>query len=159
MVNETTKVRRGLGFLLHETSRLMRRRFVQHARDAGLRLTRSEAAVLLHVFHAPGISQVTLANHLDIETISVVRLIDSLQAAGLIERRAHPTDRRVRTLWLTAAAGPAIERIQAIGGLVRAQALAGVPVEQHELLFDLLSVIRTNLEAVEPAEAEAEVVG
>ncbi len=161
-MSETTQVRRGLGFLLQETSRLMRRRFVQHAREAGLRLNRSEAAVLVHVFHAPGISQATLATYLDIETISVVRLIDSLQAAELIERRPHPTDRRIRTLWLTEAAGPTIVRIQAIARLVRAQALAGIPEEQHERLFDLLSVVRTNLEtAGEPADVprEAEVVG
>ena len=156
-MSETTRVRRGLGFLLQETSRLMRRRFVQRAREAGLRLKRSEAAVLLHVFHAPGISQARLANHLDIETISVVRLIDSLQAAGLIERRPHPTDRRVRTLWLTEAAGPTIIQIQAIGRLVRAQALGGIPTEQHERLFDMLSVVRTNLEATgEPVEVVAE---
>lgn len=156
-MSETTRVRRGLGFLLQETSRLMRRRFVQRAREAGLRLNRSEAAVLLHVFHAPGISQARLANHLDIETISVVRLIDSLQAAGLIERRPHPTDRRVRTLWLTEAAGPTIIQIQAIGRLVRAQALGGIPTEQHERLFDMLSVVRTNLEATgEPVEVVAE---
>jgi len=160
-MSETTQVRRGLGFLLQETSRLMRRRFVQRAREAGLRLNRSEAAVLLHVFHAPGISQATLAAYLDIETISVVRLVDSLQAAGLLERRPHPTDRRIRTLWLTKAAGPAVIQIQAIGRQVRAQALGEIPEELHEHLFDMLSVIRTNLEvAAEPAEEapEAEVV-
>ena len=161
-MNETVQVRRGLGFLLQETSRLMRRRFVQRAREAGLGLNRSEAAVLVHVFHSPGISQATLATYLDIETISVVRLIDSLQAAGLIERRAHPTDRRIRTLWLTEAAGATVVQIQAVGRLVRAQALTGIPVEQHEHLFDLLSVIRTNLEAAgEPVDLslEAETAG
>lgn len=155
-MSDTTQVRRGLGFLLQETSRLMRRRFVQRAREAGLRLNRSEASVLVHVFHAPGISQTTLANHLDIETISVVRLIDSLQSDGLIERRPHPTDRRVRTLWLTEAAGPIVSQIQGIALSVRGQALAGIPAEQHERLFDLLSVVRTNLEtAGEPAEEAA----
>lgn len=154
-MSDTVQVRRGLGFLLHETSRLMRRRFVQRAREAGLKLNRSEAAVLVHVFHAPGISLTALATELDIETISVVRLIDSLQAAGFIERRPHPTDRRVRTLWLTEAAGPVVRQIQGIALSVRAQALAGIPAEQHERLFDLLSVVRTNLEAAD-AESEAE---
>ncbi|HXT78903.1 MAG TPA: MarR family transcriptional regulator [Acetobacteraceae bacterium] len=161
-MSETAQVRRGLGFLLQETSRLMRRRFVQRAREAGLKVNRSEASVLVHVFHSPGISQATLANYLDIETISVVRLIDSLQAAGLIERRPHPTDRRIRTLWLTEAAATTVSQIQAIGRQVRAQALAGVPEEEHEYLFDLLSVVRTNLEASGepmPCAAEAEAAG
>jgi MarR family transcriptional regulator for hemolysin len=146
-MKDVFEVRRSLGFLLQETSRLMRRRFVQRAREAGLELNRSESAVLLHVFHTPGISQTALANALDVDTISVVRLIDSLQAAGLIERRPHPTDRRVRTLWLTEAAGAKIVQIKAIAGLVRGQALAGIPEAQGEQLLDLLVAIRSNLAA------------
>jgi MarR family transcriptional regulator, transcriptional regulator for hemolysin len=140
-------LRRTLGFLLRDTSRLMRRRFLQRAREVGLPLNRSEAAVLMHVEHAPGLSQVQLAEQLDMEAISLVRLIDSLQEAGLIERRPHPHDRRIRTLWLTEAARPILAQVRAVALEVRAQALAGMPDDKREVLLDLLVKVRRNLAA------------
>jgi len=144
-MGKSTPADRSLGFLLRDTSRLIRRRFVQRAKEAGLHLNRSEALVLVHVSQSPGTSQARLANALDIETISVVRLIDTLQDAGLIERRPHPTDRRVRTLWLTAAAEAALTQIQAIAGFVDAQALADISETEHQKLLHLLDTIRSNL--------------
>lgn len=123
----------------------MRRRFVHHARKAGLPINRSEATLLLQVFHDPGINQVGIANLLDMETISVVRLVDGLEQAGLLERRPHPTDRRVRTLWLTHAGMAAVEQVQAITALVRGEALAGIPEADRQHLLDLLLTIRANL--------------
>jgi DNA-binding MarR family transcriptional regulator len=144
-VTDTPTTRRTLGFLLRESSRLMRRRFVHHARKAGLPINRSEATLLLQVFHDPGINQVGIANLLDMETISVVRLVDGLEQAGLVERRPHPTDRRVRTLWLTQAGMAAVEQVQAITALVRGEALAGIPEADRQHLLDLLLTIRANL--------------
>ena len=141
-----------LGFLLHDTSRMLRRRFVQLAREDGLPLSRSKASVLLHVAHEQGISQATLASQLDIEPIALVRLLDSLQDSGLIARRLHPTDRRVRTVWLTAEAEPMLRRIRAIAAAVRREATAGLPPVQVEALTATLLAIRANLAAApEPA--------
>ncbi len=100
---------------------------------------------MLQVFHDPGINQVGIANLLDMETISVVRLVDGLEQAGLVERRPHPTDRRVRTLWLTQAGMAAVEQVQAITALVRGEALAGIPEADRQHLLDLLLTIRANL--------------
>ncbi len=144
-VSAPAPVGRSLSFLLRDTSKLMRRRFVHRAREIGLNLNRSEAAVLVYVSQSPGTSQARLANALDMETISVVRLIDTLQDAGLIERRPHPTDRRIRTLWLTAAAEDALTQIRAIAGFVDAQALAGISEQEHQTLLHLLDTIRSNL--------------
>jgi DNA-binding MarR family transcriptional regulator len=153
-MQDVAPIRRTLGFLLRDASRLMRRRFVRRARDVGLPLNRSEASVLVHVDSDPGMSQAQLAGRLDMEAISLVRLIDSLQAAGLIERRPHATDRRIRTLWLTEAAGPVLTRVLAIAAEVRTQALAGIPEAEHERLLDLLTVVRTNLAGgSEPADS------
>jgi len=144
-MQEISPVRRTLGFLLRDTSRLMRRRFVQRSREVGLPLNRSEAAVLVHVDRAPGQSQVQLAEQLDLEPISLVRLIDSLQEAGLIERRPHARDRRIRTLWLTEAARPILAQVRAVAEEVLAQALAGIPDAEREALLDLLETVRGNL--------------
>lgn len=145
---EPAPVRRTLGFLLHDTSRMMRRRFVQRAREEGLPLSRSEASVLLHIAHEQGISQAALATRLDIEPIALVRLLDGLQERSLIERRPHPTDRRVRTVWLTLRAEPVLRHVRAITAAVRREAVAGLLPEQVEMLTDLLVAIRANLVAV-----------
>jgi MarR family transcriptional regulator for hemolysin len=138
-------VRRTLGFLLGDTSRLMRRHFVQRSREVGLPLNRSEASVLVHVDREPGLSQVQLAEQMDLEPISLVRLVDSLQEAGLIERRSHAHDRRIRTLWLTKAARPILVQVRAVGDEVRARALAGLAQPDREALLGLLVAVRTNL--------------
>jgi len=137
--------RRTLGFLLREGSRLMRRRFVHHARQAGLALTGSEASLLLQVHHEPGINQIGVANLLDLETISVVRLVDGLARAGLLERRPHATDRRVRTLWLTEAGQAAVVQVRAVTDIVRGEALGGISGADRERLLDLLYTVRANL--------------
>ena len=144
-MSEPSPGRRTLGFLLREGSRLMRRRFVYHSKRAGLGLNRSEASLLLQVFYEPGIKQIGVANMLDMETISVVRLVDSLEEAGLVQRRPHATDRRVRTLWLTAKGDVAVAQIRAITDIVRAEALAGIPPADRELLLDMLLTLRGNL--------------
>jgi len=138
-------VRRSLGFLLRDTSRLMRRRFVHRAREAGLPLNRSEASVLVHVDREPGLSQAQLAERLDLEAISLVRLIDTLERSGLIERRRHAHDRRIRTLWLTEAARPIVAQAHAVRQDVRTQALAGIAGPDQEKLLDLLMAVRGNL--------------
>lgn len=150
-------VRRTLGFLLRDTSRLMRRRFVQRAREVGLPLNRSEASVLVHVDREPGLSQAQLAEQLDMEAISLVRLIDSLQEAGLIERRPHAHDRRIRTLWLTGAAQPILTQVRSVADEVRAQALGGLPDTEREMLLDLLATVRGNLASRAGGCADTEV--
>ena len=146
------QTRRTLGFLLGESSRLLRRRFVHHARKAGLPLNRSEASLLWQVFNEPGINQAGVASLLDIETISVVRLVDRLERAGLLERHASATDRRVWTLWLTAAGKAAAARIRDINEIVRGEALADIPVIERQHLLDLLLTIQMNLaNAADPA--------
>ena len=154
---EPSQSRRTLGFLLRDNSRLMRRRFVHHAREAKLPLNLSEAALLSQVWHEPGISQAGVAILLDMETISVVRLVDSLESARLLQRRPHARDRRVWTLWLTQAGENAIVEVQRINGKVRDEALAGVSNHECERLLNTLLLLRTNLlraaAAVQPEAA------
>src|ERR1700742_5256215 len=91
-----------LGFLLHDVARLLRRRFEQNARDSGL--TRSQWQVLAYLANNEGINQSGLAELLEIEPITLGRIIDKLETLGLIERHPHPTDRRTWLLHLVEAA-------------------------------------------------------
>src|SRR6478672_13626425 len=95
-----------LGFLLHDVARLLRKRFEQRARDLGL--TRSQWQTLAYLNVNEGIHQSGLAEILEVEPITLVRILDKLQERGLIERRQHPSDRRIWLLFLKEAARPLI---------------------------------------------------
>jgi DNA-binding MarR family transcriptional regulator len=134
---------RNLGFLLHDVARLMRKRFEQNARELGL--TRSQCQVLAHLARNEGIHQGALAELLEIEPITLTRILDRLEEAGLVERLPHHRDRRVRLLRLTKAAHPLIDDIFAIGALTRGEALEGVSEADLDRLFDILGSMKTNL--------------
>lgn len=144
----------GLGHRLHAVARLIRRRFERSVRQAGLPITRLQAALLLYIARNTGVSQTASATDLDIEPIALVRMLDRLHEEGLVERRAHPTDRRVRTLWLTPLAWPVVDRILAINLAVREEACAGLGPAARALLMDALNHMKTNLDAAEAAAGE-----
>jgi MarR family transcriptional regulator, transcriptional regulator for hemolysin len=149
---------RTLGFVLNDVARLMRKRFEQRARAASLGLTRAQAAVLAYLARQEGINQATLAQILELEPITLARLLDRLQAAELIERRADPKDRRAHLLYLTEAAYPLLDRIFALAAQVREDALIGVAEADRGRLLDMLIEMKANLIAhaveVEPAPAD-----
>jgi DNA-binding MarR family transcriptional regulator len=134
---------RNIGWLLHDVARLMRKRFEQNARELGL--TRSQCQVLAHLSRNAGIQQGLLADILEVEPITLTRILDRLEEAGLVERRAHPKDRRIRLLSLTAAAHPLLAEIFAIGALTRGEAMEGIADEDRDRLFDILSGMKANL--------------
>src|SRR5580704_379284 len=144
----------GLGHRVHAVARLIRRRFERSVRQAGLPITRLQAALVLYIARNPGVSQTAAATDLDIEPIALVRMLDRLHEEGLVERRAHPTDRRVRTLWLTPLAWPVLERILAINLAVREEACAGLSADARGRLMDLLDHMKTNLDAAETAASD-----
>lgn len=147
-------IARAFGFLVHDVSRLIKRRFERRARQLGLPITRQQAAVLLNIAGNQGVSQAEVAAWLGIEPIALVRMLDKLHEEGLVERRAHPTDRRIRTLWLTAAAGLVVERILAINEAIRQEAFGGLPSETREALIDALGRIKDNLVLQEEAACD-----
>lgn len=133
----------GFGFIVHDVARLLRKRFDQRARTLGL--TRAQWQVLAHLARNEGIHQTGLADILEIENITLGRLIDRLEDAGWVERRLSPTDRRVRLLYLTDKAKPINTRMVALGRETREEALTGLTPEQREHLFDMLRHVRANL--------------
>jgi DNA-binding MarR family transcriptional regulator len=136
---------RNFGFLVHDVSRLIKRRFDRKARQTGLPITRRQAAVVLYIARNEGVSQAEVATWLDLEPIALVRMLDKLNEEGLVERRAHPTDRRVRTLWLTPAARPVVAQIVAINKTIREEAFAGMAAHARETVIDILDGIKGNL--------------
>jgi MarR family transcriptional regulator, transcriptional regulator for hemolysin len=132
-----------LGFLLHEVARLLRRRFEQNARGSGL--TRSQWQVLAYLAKNEGINQSGLANLLEIEPITLGRIVDKLETLGLIERHPDSSDRRVWLLQLTPAARPKLSQLLRLGEVTRGEALAGVREADTECLLRILQALKTNL--------------
>lgn len=139
----TQRFDRTLGFLLHDCARLLRKRFEQNSRGIGL--TRAQWQVVAHVSRNEGINQSALAEILEIEPITLARTIDRLEAAGFVERRQHPRDRRVKLLHLTDKARPLLDRMLAVGQATREEALAGISAAERERLIDTLLQMKGNL--------------
>jgi MarR family transcriptional regulator for hemolysin len=138
-------VDRSVGFLVHDVSRLVKRRFERQARQIGLLITRRQAAVVLYIARNEGVSQAEVATWLDLEPIALVRMLDKLNEEGLVERRAHPTDRRVRTLWLTPSAEPVVQRILDINQAIREEAFAGLEPGTRVAMIAALGSVKDNL--------------
>jgi MarR family transcriptional regulator for hemolysin len=131
------------GFLLHEVARLLRKRFEQNARDSGL--TRSQWQVLTYLAQNEGTNQKGLAELLEIEPITLGRIVDKLEMLGLIERHPHPTDRRTWLLHFVEAARPKLELIRELGDATHREALAGVSEDDGQRLLQTLQAMKANL--------------
>jgi MarR family transcriptional regulator for hemolysin len=134
---------RTFGFLLHDVARLLRKRFEQNARGSGL--TRSQWQVLAYLERNEGIQQGGLAELLELEPITLGRIVDKLQALGLVERLPHPTDRRVWRLSLTEKAKPKLAELKLLGERTRGEALQTISETDHERLIQLLTTLKSNL--------------
>jgi MarR family transcriptional regulator for hemolysin len=152
---DATALQPNVGALMHDVARLMRRRFERRARQTGLSITRQQARALLSVARNEGLSQAAVATLLDIEPIALVRLLDRLHEEGLVERRLHPTDRRVRTLWMTPLGRTVVDRILAINAQIREEACAGMSPAAREALLQTLDHLKSNLLMGEESETAA----
>ena len=132
-----------LGFLLHDVSRMLRKRFDRRARDLGL--TKSQWIVLAHLARHEGIHQSGLADILEIEPITLARHLDRLEDTGWVERQRAPNDRRAWNLHMTEKAGPILDELAVIVDETMEEALTGLPELDRTNLFDMLQAVRANL--------------
>ena len=131
--------------LLTDVARIIRTLADRRARAQGM--TRAQWLILFRLRSAPGLTQRELAVLLEVEPISVGRLVDRLELRGLVERRADPADRRVWRLHLTPAAGPVLEEIDAARAVFDAEATRGLTAEQRAALTGTLLAMKANLQA------------
>ncbi len=142
-----------LGLEIYETYRTLRRHFDRRARALGF--TQAQWRALLRLGSHPGISQARLADLLDMQPISLARILDRLVAANLIERRADPDDRRVMQLHLTPEAGPILKVLHEISDDVRAVATKGLAADRLAEVGTCLRRMRINLETLDLDAAAA----
>jgi MarR family transcriptional regulator, transcriptional regulator for hemolysin len=134
---------REFAFILNDVARLLRTYADFKAAQFGI--TRAQWAVLVRLDRHEGLNQSELAETLDLQPITLTRLLDKLSDSGLIERRPDPEDRRAKRLFLTPAARPLLERLGVLGDDTMASALAGVDGMSIEHMVGHLAVVKENL--------------
>nr|WP_294555061.1 MarR family winged helix-turn-helix transcriptional regulator [uncultured Rhodopila sp.] len=134
---------RDLLFLLHDVARLLRVDADKRARVNGM--TRAQWAILIWLERQPGISQKELSEILEVEPITVARLIDRLQARGMVERRPDPRDRRIWRLHLLQPGRGVLSGIDEQRADMTRMVTAGLSEESIEAMTDALLRMKANL--------------
>jgi MarR family transcriptional regulator, transcriptional regulator for hemolysin len=134
---------REVAFNINDVARLLKTYADQRARDLGM--TRAQWAVLARIERSEGLKQCELADTLDLQPITLTRLIDRLCDGGLIERRPDPDDRRAKRLYLTPAARPVLDGLTRLSQDIMATVLAGIEPGAVEQLLAHLLTLKTNL--------------
>jgi MarR family transcriptional regulator for hemolysin len=148
---------REFAFLINDVARLLRTYADQRVRLYGM--TRAQWAVLARLQRSEGLKQSELAELLDIQPITLTRLLDRLCANGLIERRPDPDDRRANRLFLLPAAQPVMQRLAELGEEMMITVLDGIDAATVERLLTKLGIAKENLrmaiqkKAAEPAQS------
>jgi MarR family transcriptional regulator, transcriptional regulator for hemolysin len=132
-----------LPFEIGETAHALRKAFDRRA--VGLGVTRAQWKVLFKLTRTPGLRQVELADLLEIEPITLCRIIDRLEEASLVERTRDPEDRRAWRLHVTAQAQPLVAKLKDIGGLLVEEAFAGIDPKDVEITRQVLARARDNV--------------
>jgi DNA-binding MarR family transcriptional regulator len=130
-------------FEINETARAVRRAFDQRSAEVGV--TRPQWRVLARLKREPGLRQVELAERLDMEPITLCRIVDRLEEAHLVERKPDPSDRRAWRLELTPEAGPLVKRLRALANDLAGEATDGIEEEELDVIRKKLGAIRANL--------------
>jgi MarR family transcriptional regulator for hemolysin len=134
---------REFAFTINDVARMLRTYADHKASQFGM--TRAQWAVLVRLDRFEGLKQSELAEMLDLQPISLTRLLDRLCDSGLIERRSDPNDRRAKRLFLTPAARPLIEQLNKLGEELMVTTLAGVDRESVERMVGQLATVKENL--------------
>jgi DNA-binding MarR family transcriptional regulator len=131
-----------LPFEIGETAHALRKAFDRLA--VGLGVTRAQWKVLFRLTRTPGLRQVELADMLDLEPITLCRIVDRLEEAGLVERVRDPDDRRAWRLHVTAQAQPLVEKLRGVGAELIGHAFSGIDPKDIEITRRVLAQAREN---------------
>ena len=144
---------KNLGWLMVDNARLLRRAFDERVRTTGM--TGPQARLLLALERSPGENQVFHAERLEVEPITLCRMVDRMEESGLVERRKDPSDRRARLLYLTPRAkGEAVRIRSALAGMLD-QMLAGLDEDEQAAFSRMLHLVSDNLSAAPKSQGQA----
>jgi len=139
-------LKRQLVAQLVESSRLLRNHIDHRAKARGS--TRAQWIVLFRLRQQEGLSQVDLADVLELQPISLVRLLDRLVEQGLLERRHDPKDRRANRLFLTEKGKQLVDDLDSLRDAIATDVLRGVSQESIETSLATLRDIKERIKAL-----------
>lgn len=139
-----------LGYRMADNSRILRRLFDERVRDLGL--TATQARLLISLERCPEENQAFHADRLEVEPITLTRIVDRMEEAGWIERRPDPADRRARILHLTDKARGIVARLRSIIDTMFEEMLHGLSPAERATFAALLERIGANLVAAREME-------
>jgi DNA-binding MarR family transcriptional regulator len=136
----------GFGYLLNDTARLLRRRFEQKAGDYNI--TSAQWRAMAQLSRNDGLTQVALAHMLEIEPMSVCRLVDRMEAGGFVVRQPDPADKRAKLVYLTDRSRDLLDVMKVVAAEVYEDAFAGFDDDERSRLVGTLNRINVNLSKV-----------
>ena len=139
-------LKRQLVSQLVESSRLLRNYIDHRAKDRGT--TRAQWIVLFRLRQQEGLSQVDLADVLELQPISLVRLLDRLVEHGLLERRHDPRDRRANRLFLTARGRQLVDDLDSLRDSIATNVLQDLPAEEIQTSLKTLRDIKDRIKGL-----------
>ena len=140
------------GYAVTDVTRLLRRVFDRRAQHLGL--TRAQWRALYRIERVPGLSQTQLAEDLDLEPIAVGRVLDRLERAGFVERRADPQDRRRWCLYPAPKCAEVMAGMRGVSDVLHEDLLAGISDAELHTTLDVLSRIKDTLATLDQAGRE-----
>jgi MarR family transcriptional regulator, transcriptional regulator for hemolysin len=138
------------GLLLHDSARLLRARFEAHGRELGL--SSAQWRLLVRLKREGRATQARLAELMEIEPISVSRLVTRMEEAGWVQRQADPHDRRIRFVVPTERTKRVLADIHTVAGAVYDEAMAGLSPSERQALVYGLTVVLNNLSGAKIAD-------
>ena len=131
---------------LVESSRLLRNYIDNRAKGRGT--TRAQWIVLFRLRQQEGLSQVDLADVLELQPISLVRLLDRLVEHGLLERRPDPMDRRANRLYLTKSGRQLVDDLDSLRDAIATDVLHDVPTDAIKSSLDTLVEVKERIKSL-----------
>ncbi len=137
---------RNLGFVISDLQRLITTAMDKELKTLGL--TRAQLRIILHLSREDGLTQVRIAEDLQMGKVAVGGLLDRLEGKELVQRRPHPTDRRATHIFLTPSAEALYKPIVESGRYVMDKMLAGISGDKQKELIDLLLTVKQNTQNI-----------
>lgn len=138
----------GFATIMADIHRMFSTALYRQLKADGINLTRSQWRVIAHLRINDGLTQSDLAERMLIEKAPAGTLIDKLEAAGLVERRPDPSDRRVKRIFITAKAAPLVPIIEDVVNDLKTISMAGLNQDEQDTLSQLLGKIHLNLQVL-----------
>lgn len=139
---------------MHDTSRLIRTYIDTRSRAIGT--TRAQWALMAHLARRPGMTQSELSDVLEIQPISLTRLVDRMADQGLVKREPHPTDRRANCVFITENGLLAMEAFSPLAQEITEELFEGISAEDVVIFQSVIDRMRANLKMRSTPEREGE---